>query len=166
MTTKKCFKCNQEKELTEFYKHPKMPDGRVNKCKECNKADVRKNWWDKIDEKREYDKNRQRYSIRRIMKHRYAGIKRRCEKGGNNGRAYTVTGLNYLSQDEYEKWFYQPNNYKEFTRLYNEWVKSDFADKMSPSIDRIDPRKSYTPDNMQWLSKSENCHKYNKVITQ
>lgn len=37
--TKKCFKCDIEKTLSEFYKHPDMPDGTVNKCKECNRVD-------------------------------------------------------------------------------------------------------------------------------
>ena len=44
MTTKTCFKCNLEKKLEDFYKHPQMPDGRVNKCKECNKKDTRDNY--------------------------------------------------------------------------------------------------------------------------
>ena len=36
---KKCFKCNIIKDLSDFYPHKKMPDGHLNKCKECNRKD-------------------------------------------------------------------------------------------------------------------------------
>lgn len=55
---KKCFKCGIEKELTEFYKHPAMADGTVNKCKECNKKDVTKNRNLKSDYYIAYDRER------------------------------------------------------------------------------------------------------------
>lgn len=38
---KKCFKCGKTKALKDFYKHPMMRDGHLNKCKECNKSDVK-----------------------------------------------------------------------------------------------------------------------------
>ena len=32
---KKCIRCKNVKEIDEFYVHPKMRDGHLNKCKEC-----------------------------------------------------------------------------------------------------------------------------------
>lgn len=72
--TKVCFKCGAEKPLTDFYKHPKMSDGHVNKCKECNKKDVRDNRKDKVEYYREYDSsrgNRQDASYMREYRQKY-----------------------------------------------------------------------------------------------
>jgi len=56
--SKTCFKCMAVKQIEEFYKHPRMPDGHVNKCKECNKKDVNENRQKKIDYYRTYDRER------------------------------------------------------------------------------------------------------------
>src|SRR5690554_1566018 len=55
---KACFKCGAEKPLSDFYKHPKMADGHVNKCKECNKRDVYENREARKDYYLVYDRNR------------------------------------------------------------------------------------------------------------
>lgn len=39
MNTKICFKCNEEKSFSEYYKHPKTADGFLNKCKKCTIKD-------------------------------------------------------------------------------------------------------------------------------
>ena len=40
MTTKTCFKCLRALDLSDFYKHPRMGDGHLGKCKDCTRADT------------------------------------------------------------------------------------------------------------------------------
>ena len=69
MDTKICFKCNVEKPLFDFYKHPKMADGHLGKCKECTKNDV----------KEKYEKNIQ--SIEYVEKERARGREKYARLG-------------------------------------------------------------------------------------
>tara|TARA_R110000782_G_scaffold238781_1_gene325158 strand:+ start:110 stop:655 length:546 start_codon:yes stop_codon:yes gene_type:complete len=39
MARKVCFKCLVERPIEEFYKHKRMGDGHLNKCKDCTKKD-------------------------------------------------------------------------------------------------------------------------------
>ncbi len=54
---KVCFKCGAAKPFTDFYKHAKMTDGHLGKCKECTKVDVKKHRKEN-DSVREYDRQR------------------------------------------------------------------------------------------------------------
>lgn len=69
--TKRCFKCNVEKPLTEFYTHPKMKDGYLGKCKECNKKDATEHRWKNVEKIREYDNSRSGLPHRKKLREEY-----------------------------------------------------------------------------------------------
>lgn len=65
MTEKQCFKCQQVKPLDDFYKHPQMADGRLNKCKACAKSDASQHRSDNLEACRAYDRKRFQHDLER-----------------------------------------------------------------------------------------------------
>ena len=65
----------------------------------------------------------------------------------------------YLGLDILDKQlFYELSlNSLEFHSLFSDWEKSNYNRKLTPSIDRIDSKKGYLIDNVQWITFSENC---------
>lgn len=44
----------------------------------------------------------------------------------------------------------------EFNRLFNEWELSNYNRKLTPSVDRINPKLGYTVENIRFITHSEN----------
>lgn len=69
MTTKRCFRCQCDKPLEDFYRHSAMGDGRLGKCKDCTKNDVKRHRQENLESVRAYDR------LRGSMPHRVAARK-------------------------------------------------------------------------------------------
>lgn len=83
MTEKICFKCGIKKPLSEFYKHKKMSDGYLNKCKECTKKDVQKNYRDNVSDKKIYEHLRNQTEERKM-----AACEKQRKHRANNPEKY------------------------------------------------------------------------------
>lgn len=98
--TKKCFVCETQKPLIEYYRHSQMADGHSNKCKECTKRQVRENRVKNIDYYRTYD------SVRAKTEHRKASY-----------RAYASSEKGILSQSAAKKRYIEKNPIKRAAHL-------------------------------------------------
>jgi len=76
MRIKVCFKCFTGKPLSDFYPHPRMADGHLNKCKECTKKDIQADYRANPLKHREYEKKRSK-NPERLADMREYGRKRR-----------------------------------------------------------------------------------------
>lgn len=102
MKEKECFKCLRVLPLDDFYKHPQMADGRLNKCKECTKKDTkanreaRKEYYDEYDRQRNQIPERRDYIARNYRRlkaedpERFKEYRRRYEQASTEKRKETL----------------------------------------------------------------------------
>lgn len=87
---KECFKCHRTLPVEEFYKHPQMGDGHLNKCKDCARKDVKENRSAKREQYSEYERNRYKEPDR----HAYMVEKARQHKQLNPQKAHARRAVN------------------------------------------------------------------------
>ncbi len=134
---KKCFKCNIEKPLSEFYVHKQMGDGFLNKCKSCAKSDA------KIRE------NNLKLNKDYIEKERQRGREK-------YKRLYAKPPREPIGD-------YQKRHYEKYPEKYIVRILSQYLEKPFENAERH--HWSYREEdatNVIWLSKEEHrkCHKY------
>jgi hypothetical protein len=86
MNQKRCFKCLEIKDITEFYKHPKMVDGHLNKCKACAKHDVGVRYYTQFEKIRAYEKKRSKTLERKAKAAKYLRDHRQRNPGKDRAR--------------------------------------------------------------------------------
>jgi len=62
---KRCFKCGRNLPIDEFYRHPRMRDGHIGKCKDCARRDVAAHRLANIETVHAYDRERSKRPKRR-----------------------------------------------------------------------------------------------------
>lgn len=62
-------------------------------------------------------------------------------------------GLPILDKYDFYEWTL---NDRDYIFLWEQWVECGYQQKLTPSIDRIDPKHGYELWNIRWLTHSEN----------
>lgn len=154
---KRCYKCREWKDLSLFNKSPKLSGGVAKLCRNCynNHAAVIKA---ERSRKRRL-KNSFSKDIEYYIRSRFYAITSRCKRKNID---YNITA------DFLLKLWKKQNGVCYYTNLeMNNSMKQDgFQCWNSPSLDRVDPSKGYTTDNVVWCIFSVNSFKQSLDLEQ
>ena len=147
-STKICNSCKEPKPFTSFTKNKASPDGLQYKCRPCDVAYQAKRRLEnpelRLDYQRSYQKNRRKdYTYRLQML-----INASKQRAKNKDREHNI------SVEDIKKIFPEDGCCPIFG-MKLEFNSAGFREN-SPSIDRIDSTKGYTPDNIQIISWKAN----------
>lgn len=148
-----CSKCG-----VAFVRYRKL--GRV--CRSCLNKRVRayrKRTRNKAT--RKYEKTKRGFLMRayRNMVSRVTGVQKKS--------LHLYLGLGIIGKEAFYEWSW---NNPDFHELFEAWEKSNYAQRLTPSVDRIHPGFGYKLLNIQWVTVSENSKRaaawryHNKII--
>lgn len=126
METKVCIRCELVKSLSEFYAHPKMEDGHLNKCKTCCKKEAALNYKKKSKNVWfiESERRRQREKYARLnYKEKYPpNIFQVNSKTKNLHRNLRVAGYDMYMKEAHHWNYNLPNQGFILTRKYHKLI--------------------------------------------
>jgi len=141
-----CTLCNETKPLSEFLKDKAASKGYRNQCKKCLR-DRNKDVWN--NRKESYNKNMRKYrsTIKGAIMTSLVAAKGRSKK----------QGISFDLDLEYVTNLFEKQQGK--CAITGEVMVPKSKERLSPSLDKIDPQKGYTKGNVQWLTWKSNMIK-------
>ncbi len=125
---KKCFKCSEVKELSEFYKHKDMTGGYLGKCKDCTKKDTKERTDTLLKDPKWHEKEKERHRekyYRLGYKEKHKSTPEQEKIATNNYRmkypekykAVTISQRVKALKEEKHHWSYNKEHYKDVIHL-------------------------------------------------
>ena len=110
-----------------------------------------------------YNKTREKEDPIYFLSRKYDEIQQRCERPRSES-LMKYKGMSFCSRKELVNKFKKS---RKFHKLFQTWKDSGWEYNLHPSVDRIDSKKGYTIDNLQFITFAENSLKdraYTKTI--
>lgn len=148
MDQKECKTCGEVKYLEMFPLNKSAPNGRGATCKCCVNTKRRQYRKDTNNlESKKYEKTVKGFLMRtyRNMQSRVTGVQKK--------KAHLYKGLDLLPREDFYTWALCSEDFK---LLWEDWIVSQYDQKLTPSVDRVDSSKGYSLCNMRWITHSEN----------
>ena len=134
-----CTMCKKELNIKYFYKDQRGKYGVRSKCKICFS---------------EFSNRINRELPLLFLTRSYCGMQSRVKRKNHRGARYYF-GLYVLPKKKFIEFSLAD---KSFKRLHKKYVKSNLVTALCPSVDRIDPSKGYSLNNIRGLTTKENCY--------
>lgn len=123
---KKCFKCGKLKPLTDFYRHPRMGDGHLGKCKVCTKRDVHRDYDKNIQDPEWAEKERTRGRVK-YRKYRYKSkaskkqetMNKYYDKYPEKRQSKNSKMTHSFDGSVFHHWSYRPEDKKDVIEIVN-----------------------------------------------
>lgn len=144
---KQCTACKLIKSLKNFYNQKRGKYGKHSSCKECYNEKIKpyqKKYW--TSDKRKQKRQQKIRTFDGVIQVRWESIANGRKSLGYENIKTLLTKEEFLSTVG-----------DEFKQLYQNWKESNFQYRLTPSIDRIDPRKHYEIGNIRWITQGENA---------
>ena len=144
---RECAQCGTYKSWENYCKGS-AAKGRTSQCLECRNTRQRERR--KKEYSTKYEKTKKGFLVRlyRNMQSRVTGVQK--------AKHHLYAGVKLLPRAEFYKW---SENNTIFHDLFNVWEAGGYDQKLTPSVDRLDPFYGYELWNMEWVTHSENSRR-------
>lgn len=126
-------------------------------CRHCRNRAMRDSWHSGI--RKQINWKYEMGSPKGYLVRKYRNMLSRVS-GVQQKKSHLYLGKTILPKVDFYAWALNNND---FVKLWDNYLSAKRNRKLAPTVNRIDPQKGYTLDNMEWITHSQNSSLANRT---